>query len=186
MLENERLDIEKSFRRPDARFVLLWTSWLSLRFLCCCGIGFHFRSILRCHASVKDADDISTREEMDSIPFGTTQEKRGKQQTRRTEKSTKRACVLYVPPGGLRTLRPGLSRFGPCGSSHPSHRLEMDRSSRAWFFEILVEWMVRFRGHVSTWLILPVVICLSQRLSHACLSINILYCETANGSLNQL
>ncbi len=27
-------------------------------------------------------------------------------------------------------------------------------------------------GKVVTWLILPVVICLSQRLSHACLSIN--------------
>ena len=27
-------------------------------------------------------------------------------------------------------------------------------------------------GDVQTWLILPVVICLSQRLSHACLSIN--------------
>ena len=39
---------------------------------------------------------------------------------------------------------------------------------------------------IATWLILPVVICLSQRLSHACLSINCLYCETANGSLNQL
>ena len=39
---------------------------------------------------------------------------------------------------------------------------------------------------VATWLILPVVICLSQRLSHACLSISNLYCETANGSLNQL
>jgi hypothetical protein len=25
---------------------------------------------------------------------------------------------------------------------------------------------------IATWLILPVVICLSQRLSHACLSIN--------------
>ena len=37
-----------------------------------------------------------------------------------------------------------------------------------------------------TWLILPVVIRLSQRLSHACLSINNLYCETANGSLYQL
>ena len=56
----------------------------------------------------------------------------------------------------------------------------------------------RFRGRIpcggapgrpaiaATWLILPVVICLSQRLSHACLSINSLYCETANGSLNQL
>ena len=28
-------------------------------------------------------------------------------------------------------------------------------------------------GQVQTWLILPVVICLSQRLSHACLSINL-------------
>jgi len=35
-------------------------------------------------------------------------------------------------------------------------------------------------------LILPVVICLSQRLSHACLSINKFICETANGSLYQL
>ena len=39
---------------------------------------------------------------------------------------------------------------------------------------------------LGIWLILPVVICLSQRLSHACLSISTLYCETANGSLNQL
>ena len=38
----------------------------------------------------------------------------------------------------------------------------------------------------ATWLILPVVICLSQRLSHACLSISNLYSETANGSLKQL
>lgn len=39
---------------------------------------------------------------------------------------------------------------------------------------------------IVIWLILPVVICLSQRLSHACLSISNLYSETANGSLNQL
>lgn len=39
---------------------------------------------------------------------------------------------------------------------------------------------------LAIWLILPVVICLSQRLSHACLSISTLYGETANGSLNQL
>ena len=32
---------------------------------------------------------------------------------------------------------------------------------------------------IVTWLILPVVICLSQRLSHACLSISNLYSETA-------
>ena len=42
------------------------------------------------------------------------------------------------------------------------------------------------RPKIVTWLILPVVICLSQRLSHACLSISNLYGETANGSLNQL
>jgi hypothetical protein len=42
------------------------------------------------------------------------------------------------------------------------------------------------RCRIVTWLILPVVICLSQRLSHACLSISNLYSETANGSLNQL
>ena len=33
-----------------------------------------------------------------------------------------------------------------------------------------------------TWLILPVVICLFQRLSHACLSIYV-YIETVDGSL---
>ena len=38
---------------------------------------------------------------------------------------------------------------------------------------------------ISIWLILPVVICLSQRLSHACLSTYLRHGETANGSLNQ-
>jgi len=38
-----------------------------------------------------------------------------------------------------------------------------------------------YRATIVTWLILPVVICLSQRLSHACLSISNLYGETANG-----
>jgi hypothetical protein len=37
---------------------------------------------------------------------------------------------------------------------------------------------------IETWLILPVVIRLSKRLSHACLSIS--ESETANGSLYQL
>ena len=50
---------------------------------------------------------------------------------------------------------------------------------------LAAEYLV-FLRKVVTWLILPVVICLSQRLSHACLSINQLYGETANGSLNQL
>ncbi len=49
-------------------------------------------------------------------------------------------------------------------------------------FSILLDFLLR----LAIWLILPVVIRLSQRLSHACLSINDLYCETANGSLNQL
>lgn len=49
--------------------------------------------------------------------------------------------------------------------------------------------MTRALGETSptmtavTWLILPVVICLSQRLSHACLSTNFRHSEAANGSL---
>jgi len=35
-------------------------------------------------------------------------------------------------------------------------------------------------------LILPVVICLSQRLNHACLRISLQHGESANGSLKQL
>ena len=61
------------------------------------------------------------------------------------------------------------------------------------FFLFFLYWEEGGRGEgetrnvtIVTWLILPVVICLSQRLSHACLSINTLYCETAYGSLNQL
>ena len=45
--------------------------------------------------------------------------------------------------------------------------------------------IIRLVKYCVTWLILPVVICLSQRLSHACPSINLLQDETANGSLNQ-
>jgi hypothetical protein len=40
--------------------------------------------------------------------------------------------------------------------------------------------------HSATWLILPVVICLSQRLSHARLSSGLFGGETANGSIHQL
>jgi hypothetical protein len=49
----------------------------------------------------------------------------------------------------------------------------------------LAGWLRPSGVKIVTWLILPVVICLSQRLSHACLSISNLYCETANGSLYQ-
>jgi len=38
----------------------------------------------------------------------------------------------------------------------------------------------------AIWLILPVIICLSQRLSHACLSSSRVRGETADGSLNRL
>ena len=50
-----------------------------------------------------------------------------------------------------------------------------------WFHNLFVRIIT-----IATWLILPVVIRSSKRLSHACLSINALYCETANGSLYQL
>lgn len=39
---------------------------------------------------------------------------------------------------------------------------------------------------IDTWLILPAIICLFKRLSHACLSISRTIGETANGSLYQL
>ena len=55
-----------------------------------------------------------------------------------------------------------------------------------------VRWYNRSRSRRKTaliidpWLILPVVICLSQRLSHACLSTScVSHGETADGSLNQ-
>ena len=68
-------------------------------------------------------------------------------------------CWVLILPGGISPMN--------SGGLDPSWRGQAE-----WF------WIV-------TWLILPVVICLSQRLSHACLSVNNSY-ETANGSLNQL
>ena len=91
-------------------------------------------------------------------------------------------------PGGLSWLRPGALPGGaraaalPPTSNYPEHplggglRLGVNAPSRVCDRPL----------KIVTWLILPVVICLSQRLSHACLSISNLYCETANGSLNQL
>ena len=70
----------------------------------------------------------------------------------------------------------GLRAQASCAASAISHTLAN-----------LTTWRLpRGRLRIVIWLILPVVICLSQRLSHACLSINGLYSETANGSLNQL
>ena len=68
-------------------------------------------------------------------------------------------CWVLILPGGISPMN--------SGGLYPPWRGQAE-----WF------WIV-------TWLILPVVICLSQRLSHACLSVNNSY-ETANGSLNQL
>lgn len=66
----------------------------------------------------------------------------------------------------------------------PHYGYHIDRGSEGVFFLCVVH--ARWAVKKATWLILPVVICLSQRLSHACLSVNYSYCETANGSLNQL
>lgn len=60
----------------------------------------------------------------------------------------------------------------------------MGKKKRFRFLSFLL--LVASSFKIVIWLILPVVICLSQRLSHACLSISNLYSETANGSLNQL
>ena len=92
------------------------------------------------------------------------------------------SCTGRVPPclGGIPTSEP---KFCP-------------RFGEGWPRGSLLSWS-HFGGtqlylpslpvfKIVTWLILPVVICLSQRLSHACLSISNLYGETANGSLNQL
>ena len=57
------------------------------------------------------------------------------------------------------------------------------RASR-WIGRVL-EWNV-VKTYFDTWLILPVVVCLSRRLSHACkVQAPICEGETANGSLNQ-
>ena len=58
-------------------------------------------------------------------------------------------------------------------------------ASAVWGYGGWLATLLSWLGAEPTWLILPVVICLSQRLSHACLSVNNSY-ETANGSLNQL
>ena len=80
-----------------------------------------------------------------------------------------RCCVSLIGSRGAARAGPSLGRWR-CGSC-VSVSLDCARVRAA---------------RQATWLILPVVICLSQRLSHACLSISDLYCETANGSLNQL
>ena len=108
--------------------------------------------------------------------------------------SVSEACEI----GGLGTLAAGPFRpyrprgrvsVGACGGVDDSNRsvtkLWPGKGPPGSGTRCLVRPKGRARRTV-TWLILPVVICLSQRLSHACLSISNLYGETANGSLNQL
>ncbi|GAA96377.1 hypothetical protein E5Q_03043, partial [Mixia osmundae IAM 14324] len=51
--------------------------------------------------------------------------------------------------------------------------VKRDKVNHAREYDRVLAALVLARGGViDTWLILPVVICLSQRLSHACLSVN--------------
>ena len=69
------------------------------------------------------------------------------------------ACGRRIP---LRKLRNLFLIFG-----------EMEGLNRFEVFEFLVTRCYNiYRGKLSTWLILPAIICLSKRLSHACLSIS--------------
>ncbi len=62
--------------------------------------------------------------------------------------------------------RPSVKHSG-CGARPDARAKEVAGSDRS-----MGEPGLRAGPHGATWLILPVVICLSQRLSHACLSIN--------------
>jgi hypothetical protein len=74
---------------------------------------------------------------------------------------------------------------GVCGFTHDWFWLVSGQQQHAHeCVEDVSREVVNFVDLTATWLILPVVICLSQRLSHACLSIagN---SEAANSSLQQ-
>ena len=62
--------------------------------------------------------------------------------------------------------RPSVKHSG-CGARPDARAKEVAGSDRS-----MGEPGLRAGPHGATWLILPVVICLSQRLSHACLSMN--------------
>ena len=68
-----------------------------------------------------------------------------------------------------------------------SDEIKLAKATNLMFVKNIFFYVFDYRSFTDfvTWLILPVVICLPQGLSHACLSINILYCETAYGSLYQ-
>ena len=97
-------------------------------------------------------------------PCGVSAPRTGRAPTRDTSPLTVGAC----------RATPRCPAGGPHGEPDVGRRASVESTGRA------------RRERAATWLILPVVICLSQRLSHACVSMNRSYDETANGSLNQL
>ncbi len=81
----------------------------------------------------------------------------------------RRGCRLDVPTSHKSATESlGLLLYGSGSGGSISRRRLQSRSFRSH------EWEVRSRGRmgIAIWLILPVVIRSSQRLSHACLSIN--------------
>ena len=109
------------------------------------------------------------------------------------------SCGAYLTPGDSKLVCGGLHcgehsggnwiACQPCRSLCSRVRCAVASVTFAVYYSAaFTSGLGRLRASLKTvtWLILPVVICLSQRLSHACLSISNLYRETANGSLNQL
>ena len=81
---------------------------------------------------------------------------------------------LFVP--GLEYISAVFMNFSSVHYARDASRVCVGEEE--FFFLLLSFLFLRFvfavrLGKIATWLILPVVICLSQRLSHACLSMNI-------------
>ena len=88
------------------------------------------------------------------------------------EQRFRRGLTEMPKAGAEGLLRCSLRHVGRV--SHPLQQRAFDRASQVGGRDIVPSLRL-FLGPVrmaATWLILPVVICLSQRLSHACLSIN--------------
>ena len=95
-------------------------------------------------------------------------------------------CIRRDLSDGLLRKRGARLAYAPAEVRRHEYCKSSTRSGGHGVASLSVDALVESPLIAATWLILPVVICLSQRLSHACLSIYSLYCETANGSLNQL
>src|SRR5436305_879489 len=76
--------------------------------------------------------------------------------------------IMLLPP---HSRQPGSQAASTAQSAHSWHREEIGtRCTRSKGRRGAPH--IEEKGGIGTWLILPVVICLSQRLSHACVSIN--------------